>query len=104
MALTEKELEAIKAESRRQKTTGEKAGRKWAEQVATIRDLERIHDTSAELLEGSNVLTKALRMGKAEVQAFCFADQPWCEAFADGFVWGAMMYLEEVDDGTFFEN
>jgi hypothetical protein len=102
MALTEKQLEAIKAETRRQRTAGKTAGRRWAEDVATIRDLERIHDTSAELLDGSDTLAKALRMSKHEVQAFCFADQPWSEAFAQGFVWGAMDYLEEVDDGTFF--
>jgi hypothetical protein len=51
MALTEKEFGAIKVAIKR-RLSGEKAGRKWADDVATIRDLERIYDASRDFTGG----------------------------------------------------
>ncbi len=96
--------DALVADVRRQRRAGEIAGREWAEEQASIRDMERIWHVSGESGGGMYALTRALNMDEGEVQACCFNGNAYSLCFADGFVWGVLDYFEECDDGTFFDD
>jgi hypothetical protein len=97
------DLDAAVANIRRQRRAGELVGRKWAEEQASIRDMERIWHASGEGGCGMYALCAALNMDESEVQVTCFGGEAYSLCFAEGFTRGVNNYFEECDDGTFFD-
>jgi hypothetical protein len=96
-------VDMLVADIKRQTAAGELVGRKWAEEQASIRDMERIYEATASGWCGVGALTHALCMDEGEVQACCFGSEAYSLCFAEGFVRGVTDYFEECDDGMFFD-